>query len=96
MNGSFGIRLFSLSLVLLIFSSLEIKAQRSANVRSRQPDSVTSFSPDQQDAIDLLRTLARSLKTESDKPAAAKLQARIADGLWQFDESFARDIRLGI
>ena len=91
MNGSFGIRLFSLSLVLLIFSSLEIKAQRSANVRSRQPDSVTSFSPDQQDAIDLLRTLARSLKTESDKPAAAKLQARIADGLWQFDESFARD-----
>jgi len=46
---------------------------------------------DQQDAIDLLKTTARSLKSESDKIAAGKLQARIADTLWTFDEPFARE-----
>ncbi|HZI59872.1 MAG TPA: hypothetical protein VFD62_04120 [Pyrinomonadaceae bacterium] len=46
---------------------------------------------DQQDAINLLKTTARSLKSESDKIAAGKLQARIADTLWTFDEPFARE-----
>lgn len=46
---------------------------------------------DQQDAIDLLKTTARSLKSEPDKIAAGKLQARIADTLWTFDEPFARE-----
>lgn len=46
---------------------------------------------DQQDAIDLLKTTARSLKSESDKITAGKLQARIADTLWTFDEPFARE-----
>ena len=45
----------------------------------------------QQDAIDLLKTTARSLKSETDKIAAGKLQARIADTLWTFDEPFARE-----
>jgi hypothetical protein len=49
------------------------------------------FDVAQQDAIDLLKTLARSLKSEPDKLAAAKVQARIADQLWTFDEPFARE-----
>ena len=44
-----------------------------------------------QDAIDLLKTTARNLKSEPDKVAAARLQARIADELWIFDEPFARE-----
>ena len=46
---------------------------------------------DQQDAIDLLKTTARSLKSEPDKITAGRLQARIADTLWTFDEPFARE-----
>ncbi|HEX3186433.1 MAG TPA: hypothetical protein VHQ94_16670 [Pyrinomonadaceae bacterium] len=44
-----------------------------------------------QDALDLLKSLARSLKSEPDKLGAARLQARIADELWTFDEPFARE-----
>lgn len=57
--------------------------------RSHPPN---ELSVDQQDALDLLKTLARSLKSEADKLAAATLQARIADELWAFDEPFAREI----
>ena len=46
---------------------------------------------DQQDAIDLLKTTARSLKSEPDMITAGRLQARIADTLWTFDEPFARE-----
>lgn len=49
------------------------------------------FDVERQDAFDLLKSLARSLKSEPDKLAAARLQARIADELWTFDESFARE-----
>src|SRR6185503_3276979 len=56
------------------------------------PSSVaTAQAVDQQDAIDLLRTTARGLKSESDKIAAGRLQARIAHTLWTFDEPFARE-----
>src|SRR5688572_30030481 len=44
-----------------------------------------------QDALDLLKTLARDLKREPDKLGAGRLQARIADELWTFDEPFARE-----
>ena len=91
MRASTGIRLFPLSLMLLVLSCLQIVAQPSRVVRSKPPDSSASVSTEQQDAIDLLRALAQNLKTESDKLSAAKLQARIADELWLFDESFARD-----
>src|SRR5688500_7765374 len=46
---------------------------------------------EQQDAIELLKTTARSLKSEPDKIAAGRLQARIAATLWKFDEPFARE-----
>ena len=39
-----------------------------------------------------LKTLARNLKSEPDKLAAGRLQARIADELWTFDEPFAREV----
>ena len=45
----------------------------------------------QQDALELLKTLARNLKSEPDRIAAGRLQARIADSLWTFDEPFARE-----
>ena len=91
MKDPFGIRLFSLALMLLVLSCMQIVAQHAPAVRSGPPNAFASFSPDQQDAIDLLHTLARNLRTESDKLSVAKLQARIADELWVFDETFARD-----
>ena len=45
-----------------------------------------------QDAIDLLKTTARNLKSDPDKLGAGRLQARIADELWTFDEPFAREV----
>jgi len=53
---------------------------------------INRLSVNQQDALDLLKTLARNLKSEPDKLAAAILQAQIADVLWQLDEGFARDV----
>ncbi|HET8781734.1 MAG TPA: hypothetical protein VFM63_04930 [Pyrinomonadaceae bacterium] len=49
------------------------------------------FSVNQQDALDLLKTLALSLKSEQDKIGAGTVQARIASELWSFDEPFARE-----
>jgi len=46
---------------------------------------------EQQDALELIKATARTLKSETDKIAAARLQARIADALWTFDEPFARE-----
>lgn len=51
-----------------------------------------AFSVDQQNALDSLKTLARDLKSEPDKLAAGRLQARIADELWTLDEPFAREV----
>ena len=51
-----------------------------------------TLSVDQQDALDSLKTLARNPKSEPDKLAAGRLQARIADELWTFDEPFAREV----
>ena len=48
-------------------------------------------SVERQDAIDLLKTLARNLKSEPDRLGAGRLQARIADELWAVDEPFARE-----
>src|SRR5215216_7743363 len=53
---------------------------------------INRLSLNQQDALELLKTLARNLKSEPDKLAAAILQAQIADVVWQFDEAFARDV----
>jgi len=81
-------------LSVLIASSLlasTISAQlKKGNLKS--PDDVNALSVNQQDALELLKTLARNLKSEPDKLAAAVLQAQIADVLWQFDEAFARDV----
>lgn len=50
------------------------------------------LSGDQQHALALLVRVANDLKSESDKPAVAMLQARAADVLWKFNESAARSI----
>ena len=70
-----------LLLSVLVFASCTAMAQS---------QSAPELSVEQQDALDLLKTLARNLKSEPDKLAAGRLQARIADQLWTFDEPFAR------
>jgi adenosyl cobinamide kinase/adenosyl cobinamide phosphate guanylyltransferase len=74
----------------LVLLPLTAMAQRrnslTANSNTPEPLSV-----EQQDALELLRTLARNLKSEPDKLAAGRLLARIADELWVFDEAFARE-----
>ncbi|HJP95364.1 MAG TPA: hypothetical protein VJ875_25680 [Pyrinomonadaceae bacterium] len=83
-------RWFSLLLVLLTSFSA-VMAQRittPARVANVSPE----LSVEKQDALDLLRTLGQNLRSESDKLAAGRLQARIADELWRFDESVARQI----
>ena len=53
---------------------------------------INRLSVNQQDALGLLKSLARNLKSEPDKLTAAILQAEIAHVVWQFDEAFARDV----
>ena len=78
MKPTFSSRLLLLVLTAVLMSPLT-RAQS------------TTRAIEQQDALNLLKTLARSLKSEPDKPAAGRLQARIADELWAFDEPFARE-----
>lgn len=74
-------------LLLLSAAAAQVKKGGLKNAADINP-----LSPNQQDALELLKTLARNLKSEPDKLAAAILQAQIADVVWQFDEAFARDV----
>ena len=75
---------------LLFFSSLAVAQQKDLAAKSELTADESSVH--QQDALDLLKTVAQELKTQPDKPSAAALQARVADVLWKFDESFAREV----
>ncbi|HKP80720.1 MAG TPA: hypothetical protein VJT69_01820 [Pyrinomonadaceae bacterium] len=82
----------SLSLLML---SLLVSSMAAAQLKNGSGGNVaepSSLSVDQQDAFELLKTLARNLKSEPDKLTAATLQAQIADVLWQFDIAFAREV----
>ena len=84
----FSPRVFStLVASILFFSSLALAQQRDLAGPSGPTVNVH-----RQDALDLMKTLAQDLKTQSDKPSAAALQARLADVLWKFDEGFAREV----
>jgi hypothetical protein len=74
------------SLMLLSTAAAQLKKNSLKNA------DINRRSVNQQDALELLKTVARNLKSEPDKLAAATLQAQIADVLWQFDEAFARDV----
>jgi hypothetical protein len=80
--------LFSLFIMLAV-SPVLIVAQRNPRAKLTDPP-VRSI--EQQDALDLLRTLAQNLKSEPDKLSAGRLQARIAGELWVHDELFARNV----
>ena len=82
---------FLSSLVLSLLLISPAIAQRKEATNKTLPGSNT-LSLQQQDALDLLKTLAQELKSEADKPAAASLQARIADVLWQYDDLFAKEV----
>ena len=75
------------SLLVLSTAAAQLKKGRLQNSAD-----TNGLSVNQQDALELLKTLARSLKSEPDKLSAAILQAQIADVLWQFEEAFARDV----
>ncbi len=81
--------LSSLVAGLLLFSSVIGQGEKINLKNGRER---TRLSINQQDAFDLMKSLAQSLKGESDKLTAAALQARIADVLWKFDESFAKEV----
>ncbi len=90
MKLAFSPRFLS-SLVLSLLFISPAMAQRNDASNRTLPGS-NALSTNQQDALDLLKTLARELKSENDKPAAASLQARIADVLWQYDDLLANEI----
>lgn len=88
--GYFLQRSFSVLMMSLLVSSMA-----AAQLKNRSVGNVAEpnrLSVDQQDAFELLKTLARNLKSEPDKLTAATLQAQIADVLWQFDIAFAREV----
>lgn len=74
------------SVFLLLTAILLAPLVSSGTMAQSVPPSV-----EQQDAVELMKTLARDLKREPDKLAVGRLQARIADELWTFDERFSRD-----
>lgn len=82
-------KFLSVLLVSLFISSAAVAQLKKDTVKNAAD--LNGLSVNQQDALELLKTLARNLKSESDKLTAATLQAQIADVLWQFDEAFARD-----
>lgn len=83
---------YFLTLVISVFfsSSLAIAQEKDPAGKSGQIIDETAIH--QQDALDLLKSVAQELKTQPDKPSAAALQARVADVLWKFDELFAREV----
>lgn len=89
MKLAFSPRFLSSLVLALLFISPAI-AQRKNAATKTVPGS-NPLSIHQQDALDLLKTLAQELKSEADKPAAASLQARIADVLWPYDDLFAKE-----
>ncbi len=88
MKSPLHVRL-SLFVLAMLLSSPAMAQRR--NLLTTPPEFPSALSADQQNAVDLLKTLARDLKKEPDKLAVARLQARIADELWSFDEPFARE-----
>jgi hypothetical protein len=68
------------SLLLLSAAAAQVKKRSLKNEAD-----INRLSVNQQDALELLKTLARNLKSEPDKLAAAILQAQIGDVVWQFD-----------
>lgn len=88
--GCFLQKTFSVLMMSLLVSSMAAAQLRKDSVRNvAEPN---RLSADQQDAFELLKTLARNLKSEPDRLTAATLQAQTADVLWQFDIAFAREV----
>ena len=71
--GCFLEKLISVLLTSLLISSLAAAQQKKSSVKNEAAPN--RLSVDQQDALELLKTLARNLKSEPDKLTAAILQA---------------------
>lgn len=90
MKPSCFLRKFLFMLMITLIVSSTAAAQTKKGVKNIE--ALDSLSVDQQDALELLKSLATNLKSEPDKLTAATLQAQIADVLWQFDMSFAKEV----
>lgn len=78
-------------LALCCCSSIPMLAQQPKKTAAKSPAEDTKLAQ-QQELIGRLVSIANELKGEADKPAAALLQAEVADVLWRFDEPAARSI----
>src|SRR5688572_29256660 len=87
MNALCSVQKLSSAFVVALLLSAMVVAQKSPTTAD-----LNELTPNQQDALELLKTVARSLKTEPDILTGAVLQAQIADVLWRFERSFARDV----
>lgn len=85
--GTFSHRFIASLFALLLVTSLVLAQRKAPPVQ----DGAGQLSINQQDALELLKTLIQELKNEPDKLTAATQQARIAEVLWRFDEPFARE-----
>jgi hypothetical protein len=90
-----GLRILSFALLLTVAQGSHGQTPP-PKVSEPQPKSATSvpakLSLEQDLSLSLLRSVADESKGETDKPAAALLQAEAADTLWQFDEVGARSL----
>jgi hypothetical protein len=75
---------------MLVFATCAAAQQQPPHSKTRPQ--VRQLSVEQQDALDLMKSLAQDLKSESDNLPAAVLQAKLADVLWEFDDGFAREV----
>jgi hypothetical protein len=66
--------------------------QQTKQNNSKEAVDETRLAINQQEVIARLFGIANELKGEAEKPAAALLQAEVADVLWRFDEPAARSI----
>src|SRR5436190_23634921 len=85
-----------LALLLLWSTASQSAAQQTKPAQSPtpQPQSAgkSKLSLEQEMSLGLLRLVPDEVKVESDKAGAARIQAEVADTLWDFDEPIARAV----
>ena len=87
MRTKHGAKSFAVLVAFVACVSASAVAQQ-----SKTRPQVRQLSVEQQDALDLMKSLTQDLKSEADNLPAAVLQAKLADVLWEFDDGFAREV----
>lgn len=101
MEGCQAVRWWSTVLVVIFAAWWASPSDAFAQQKAKPAEAPAVDSPaakearlsiEQEQALALIRQLARELKSEAEKPSAALIQAQAADVLWKFDESEARSL----